>query len=704
GLSMARFSCLALVMMMLLPGLAGVSAQPEGAPEVLPSIHYLYGDLIIGTGYEYRSYEMTGADEFYMAGNITVRAGGQLLITNTTLSFLQNFNDDPAKGRVVDRVFTLTVEDGGTLYLNNATLTTHLDVFLAFPSLGVVVRNGGRLYANTSTLAFPGHMLVDNATLGMRNSLITAGMGDVAARCDPELFPAAYFTSPPVLYQVSSQVELTNCVMEQMGAAGPAPLGAYVYSYPFLRDTLQRENVTYLLQRDLNSVMLVNAPGQSSSALMRNDTQYYVVAAGRSFSTLLFDIGPLSFDADEVEAIVLHVLYNTTSTFNAGLSPDHLQITPWLASASQDTGIAITRTSPDYDPSAIQQYQRSYALPSQSSTELRQLSVSYANTKNEAVSFNRIWLEVQLKAGTYGRLNATGGNQLTAIACDLPLNMNAGVYGKLVMKQASNAYLYNVSIAGAATPGSVSPYWPGNSPNNVYDPNVILPTRKGMDDTGQPLRNIIYADGTGYCVNSGDTMELTGFDLPWLASGRVASARLNITYYTDPGYSASNYLQWRDGGAVHNTNIMPVASSTARTITFDLYTAGVQSMAQLRALSISFLNAGGQAVYFDRLVLEVQYDPTFYIYRMADITVYDSNADPVLGAVISSYESQGSPQIVYQTPAGLSAVPPAAVLAWLGRTATDFTTTDYNGRVNIPLLSDVVNGPNTPNARSQGVY
>jgi RNA polymerase subunit RPABC4/transcription elongation factor Spt4 len=103
-------------------------------------------------------------------------------------------------------------------------------------------------------------------------------------------------------------------------------------------------------------------------------------------------------------------------------------------------------------------------------------------------------------------------------------------------------------------------------------------------------------------------------------------------------------------------------------------------------------------------VLEVQYDPSFYIYRMADISVLDSMGDVVPEATISSYDFQSSPSIQYYTPDGVTSVPPAAVLNYLGRTASDFALTDHLGQATLPLLTDIVSGPNTPNARTLNAY
>jgi hypothetical protein len=216
--------------------------------------------------------------------------------------------------------------------------------------------------------------------------------------------------------------------------------GTYIYSYPFLKDTQERNYVTYKLERDLNRTMLVNVPGQLANNLVRNDTLYYTVAGNLQFRTAAFDVEPLTFDRNAVESISLKVLYKTSALFFDGGTPDRIQITPWLGTA-QDTNITITRTSPAYDSSIIYEAQKSFDLPAMSSTELRQLSVSYQNTKTDSVLFNRIWVEIKLKASSYGKINATGGSQLTIIDSTLPLNMDSGSYGKMVLTQASNAYL-----------------------------------------------------------------------------------------------------------------------------------------------------------------------------------------------------------------------------------------------------------------------
>jgi hypothetical protein len=182
-------------------------------------------------------------------------------------------------------------------------------------------------------------------------------------------------------------------------------------------------------------------------------------------------------------------------------------------------------------------------------------------------------------------------------------------------------------------------------------------------------------------------MSLDRFDLPWIKSGKIATVTLSVTYYTGAGFVGSPYITYKlPGGLTRNTAISVGNTQIATTATFDLSAVGVDTFDEVRNLTVAFANTGSQSVFFTRLVLEVQYDPSFYVYRMADINVRDSIGDAVQGATISSYVFQSSPSIQYYSPDGVSAAPPAVVLSYLGRTASDFTTTDYLGRVGIPLL------------------
>jgi hypothetical protein len=130
-----------IVWSMMFSSFAGliVLGIPGVGQAVLPS-EYSNGDMIIGTDYTISNWAINNRVE-YMDGNLTIRSGGVVTITNGGLSFAQDTGPDGIAGTSDDHVYTLIVEDGGTLVLEKSILTTHLDQLNDFPSLGVIVRN-----------------------------------------------------------------------------------------------------------------------------------------------------------------------------------------------------------------------------------------------------------------------------------------------------------------------------------------------------------------------------------------------------------------------------------------------------------------------------------------------------------------------------------------------------------------------------------
>ncbi len=82
-------------------------------------------------------------------GNVTVGAGGELVIKDATLSIVSN--SDPTL------MHHMTVEAGGKVTLNHGTITTYLDQIDPWPFLTLTVTTGGQLLATgSSVLMFPG--------------------------------------------------------------------------------------------------------------------------------------------------------------------------------------------------------------------------------------------------------------------------------------------------------------------------------------------------------------------------------------------------------------------------------------------------------------------------------------------------------------------------------------------------------------------
>ncbi|MCJ7517089.1 MAG: hypothetical protein MUO18_03885 [Methanomassiliicoccales archaeon] len=190
---------------------------PNVGQAVLPS-EYSNGDVIIGADYAISNWAIANRVQ-YMDGNLTIRSGGVVTITNGGLSFTQDTGPDRIAGTADDHVYTLIVEDGGRLVLERSTLTTHLDLLSDFPSLGVIVRNGGEFEVRNSTLKFPGHMVVDDSTLTMWNATVVGqDPADIGNYCNNTQFLSDSFDDSPVMLFISSVVNIYDSEINGQGA------------------------------------------------------------------------------------------------------------------------------------------------------------------------------------------------------------------------------------------------------------------------------------------------------------------------------------------------------------------------------------------------------------------------------------------------------------------------------------------------------
>ncbi len=105
-----------------------------------------------------------------------------------------------------------------------------------------------------STLAFPGHIVIDDAQMIMRNSIVEGYQG-VYHRGRYDRFPDDYFDDAPVMLFMSSDIQIYDSdLMDtfQLTDTDSYPQ-LYNYDYPFASDTSSRSLVTYTLQRNVNA-------------------------------------------------------------------------------------------------------------------------------------------------------------------------------------------------------------------------------------------------------------------------------------------------------------------------------------------------------------------------------------------------------------------------------------------------------------------
>ncbi len=95
---------------------------------------------------------------------------------------------------------------------------------------------------------------------------------------------------------------------------------------------------------------------------------------------------------------------------------------------------------------------------------------------------------------------------------------------------------------------------------------------------------------------------------------------------------------------------------------------------------------------------------TIHLFRWANYIVLDNNNLPVPSAGLASVEiTNGSAPVIYPSSHGNLSIPPAEVLTYLGKNATNYNLTDNRGEVTIPYLTDIIE-TNTINGDFIGNY
>jgi RNA polymerase subunit RPABC4/transcription elongation factor Spt4 len=152
------------------------------APAVVSPSATTHGDLVVGNGQTFTIQPTLGGRTYFQGGNITVQKGGTLYIENVTLSFVQFVsNTGTAQSRLSHVVHFL---DAGTVDVYNSTITTDVNILNAYPKLNVTVT--GTFTAWASDLAFPGWVTASGANaVFTANGTIVQGNPAIPALAEP---------------------------------------------------------------------------------------------------------------------------------------------------------------------------------------------------------------------------------------------------------------------------------------------------------------------------------------------------------------------------------------------------------------------------------------------------------------------------------------------------------------------------------------
>ncbi len=115
-----------------------------------------HGDLVVGPANSpyVISPGSSTQQTYYQGGNVTVQAGGRLIIEQTKFVFVQYLGSTGSVAGRLSHIYSFT--DQGTVWLESSVLTADLGLVNAYPKVTVNVSTPGQLYANSSSLAFAG--------------------------------------------------------------------------------------------------------------------------------------------------------------------------------------------------------------------------------------------------------------------------------------------------------------------------------------------------------------------------------------------------------------------------------------------------------------------------------------------------------------------------------------------------------------------
>jgi RNA polymerase subunit RPABC4/transcription elongation factor Spt4 len=141
------------------------TAAPAGGTVVT------HGDLVVGPGQKFVILPSLAGPTYYQGGNITVEAGGTLIVENVTLSFVSYIGGYGTPLQRLDHTYHFT--DAGTVDFVGANLTTYVLTLAAYAKLNLTIT--GTFSLTDSAFEFPGWINVDgaSASLTANDSTIT---------------------------------------------------------------------------------------------------------------------------------------------------------------------------------------------------------------------------------------------------------------------------------------------------------------------------------------------------------------------------------------------------------------------------------------------------------------------------------------------------------------------------------------------------
>jgi len=225
----------------------------------------------------------------------------------------------------------------------------------------------------------------------------------------------------------------------------------------------------------------------------------------------------------------------------------------------------------------------------------------------------------------------------------------------------------------------------------------------GEDNTGNTVGDLVAdlaqsSDGLSYHVGPGHRMAVDGFTTG--GNAPIDGATLLVRYMVDSGYNGNGFLNWstNEGVTQTSTGIKPLpADASYVEKSYDLYAAGVTTLGAISTLDINFKNTGTIGdVQFDSMSIVITSGSGAHVYRWLNVTVGDAYGVPIpeakVTAVFTGSNGYGGQKSFYFGSSGAQPLPPDSVLAYMGKNASTFSTTETDGIATMPFLTDLITG------------
>jgi len=407
------------------------------APDLAPPTH---SDLVVGPGQLFVIQPTISGPTYYQGGNITVEAGGTLIVRNVTLSFVQFVSDSGTPQQRLSHIYRFI--DDGAVDFYNATLTTYALVINAYAKLNLTV--AGTLAAWDSTFAFPGWINVVgpqavmtlNASKVLPNPQVTGIIEPSAIYGDTLYAATVSVTGGATLNLLASQLNGTYADNQLAnGVPRPAPLS-----------TLATTTLT-------NGLNLTSLHTPTDSANLTLDWSYPTAGARSGYVSVTYTDtnGPGSGSNTNNTAASVSVWYDGTAYalgslefFNSTAGTQVISFTPALLAAITHGGMLNYLN-----------YTGSFGvLPSK-------ISIAFPTVTGPSLPMNVVQFQMNTTGVSYDMTVSGAGSTLSAAdsslgftwnllpANDDPYSLSAPFpwnSNKLMLENGANAYLANVTV------------------------------------------------------------------------------------------------------------------------------------------------------------------------------------------------------------------------------------------------------------------